>query len=177
MVNLNTTRGLRLITRPRRSFQITPLGRPIIENSSVCKGVRLVSPQKGVLELPNTQYRCQIIGCEKRKRRKTLPEPQIPCYIRDKKWKNKVWAWVDDQERLNTKERLVKCLLCDKVGKYGVIQQHSKQHFLPEYTCVDCNDSWHIKGQWQQHFKYQCPHCDHTAKGELNLKRHIKTLH
>jgi len=135
---------------------------------NVDNGIRLVTKQQGKLELPETTYRCQVIGCEKRKKMKQLPQPQIPEYIRDKKWKNKVYS-----REGNT----ATCLLCNKTGKYNTIQQHCKQHFLPEYQCLDCGDAWHIKGQWQQHFLLQCPHCPHVSKGETNLKTHIKKAH
>ena len=163
-------RGLPLITRPTRSRVVRksiPV-RPIVEPVAVCKGLRMVSKQQGSLDLPVTEYRCQIIGCAPRARRKALPQPQIPAYIRDKKWKGRCWEKT---------ERGYQCLLCDKVGNYGAIQQHAKQHFLPEYQCLDCGDAWHIKGQWQQHFQMQCPHCDKTCKGEVNLKKHIATKH
>jgi len=141
----------------------TSCKQPCINN-----GLRLVTNQRGILDLPDTKYKCQIIGCEKRKKKKPLALPQIPEYIHGKKWKNKVYKREGDK---------CICLLCNKTGKYGAIQQHCKQHFLPEYQCLDCGDSWHIKGQWQQHFLLKCPDCDHIAKGETNLKTHMKNLH
>ena len=144
------------------------LSHPTPTPTTTNKGVRLVTNQKGSLKLPDSQYRCQVIGCQKRKKKKSLPLPQIPEHIHDKKWKNNVYS---------KEGSVTRCLLCNKTGSYGVIQQHCKQHFLPEYRCLDCGDEWHIKGQWQQHFLLQCPHCPHVAKGETNLKTHIKNLH
>lgn len=173
MPNLSITKSLPTIFRPSRSMMLHPIQTPtpIRKIPVVCKGVRMVTKQQGSLNYPDTPYRCQIISCCHRSKKKQLPEPQIPCYVRDKKWKNKHWEWTDKETNM------ARCLLCDKRGKYGSIQQHSKQHFLPEYECLDCGDAFHIKGQWQQHFLLQCPHCDHVAKGETNLKTHIKTTH
>ena len=110
---------------------------------------------------------CQT-GCSKRSRTKKLPLPQISDHIKNKTWKNQTWT------RSPEDDSICICLLCDKRGKYTTIQQHCKQHFLPEYSCNDCGDSWHIKTQWQEHFTYKCPLCKTTIKGEQNFKKHLK---
>ena len=111
------------------------------------------------------------IGCEKRKIKKTLASPQIPQYMPCKKWKDVAWSWKDQANNI------AECLLCNKVGKYGAIQQHAKTHYLPEYSCTDCGDSWHIKGQWIQHFLYKCNVCSRTYKGLSNLNNHKRICH
>ena len=109
-----------------------------------------------------------LTGCSKRNRTKALPLPQIPDHIKNKKWKNQTWKLSSEDDSICI------CLLCDKRGKYTTIQQHCKQHFLPEYSCNGCGDSWHIKTQWQEHFTYKCPQCKTTIKGEQNFKKHLK---
>ena len=109
-----------------------------------------------------------LVGCSRRQRKKKLPSPQIRSHIKDKKWYGQTWT--RDSEDPN----VCICLLCDKKGKSATIQQHCKQHFLPEHSCNDCGDSWHIKTQWQEHFSYKCPHCSKTIKGKQNFKKHYK---
>jgi hypothetical protein len=110
-----------------------------------------------------------LVGCSTRKTKKTLPSPQKNEYITDKKWVDKVWT------RCPKDSTICMCTLCDRIDKGAhAIQQHCKQHFLPEYHCNDCGDSWHLKTQWQQHFSYECPVCSKTIKGEQNFKSHLK---
>jgi hypothetical protein len=110
-----------------------------------------------------------LIGCSIRKKKKLLPSPQYRFYVTDKRWR-KHYTCNKENPQKHT------CNHCDFVAPTRQkIQQHSKQHFLPEYHCGDCGDSWHLKTQWQQHFSYKCPHCLAVYKGEQNLKTHLRS--
>ncbi len=129
---------------------------------------RVVSGEYSGILKKTGEVKGPIVGCSKRKHVKLLPSPQIKMKINNKNWKGNVWEYVDRESRI------ARCLLCNKEGKYGTIQQHCKQHFLPEYHCCACGDSWHLKTQWQEHFHYKCNVCSKTIKGGQNYKKHMK---
>ena len=137
------------------------------DKESVCK--KLLSPRpRSPSPLDNIVSGAECVGCSERTKKKELPQPQINAHVSAKKWKGNTWKRCPDDPKK------FECLLCNKVGKYGTIQQHCKQHFIPEYHCEECGDSWHIKTQWSEHFLYKCPQCQETIKGKQNLKTHMK---
>ena len=175
---LATRRGLAHISRPHRSVSLTEARRALCVVIRDTKGGEtshnrfpsVLGTRQGHTVI-TTALREHIVGCSKRARRKAPPLPQISTPVENKRWRGDVWKYIDG----DSKGRMAVCLLCDKKGKYGAIQQHCKQHFPEEYHCAECSDSWHLKTQWQEHFLYECRACRTTIKGEQNFKKHLKT--
>ena len=56
-------------------------------------------------------------------------------------------------------------------------QIHVAKHFLPRYKCVDCSNTWHIRSQYRQHYKWQCKLCDYRPLQFGGLRSHLKKIH
>lgn len=72
-----------------------------------------------------------------------------------------------------------KCLFCPFThkDKRELKQTHIAKHFLPQYECPDCDETWHIRSMFRQHHLWKCHYCDYKPLQIGALRRHIIINH
>ena len=131
-------------------------------------------------KIPGHKYLTTNRPCRPTKKEK-LPEPQLPEEDRPSCWKR---CGITYEKLLQADT--YKCLYCpfttsssakfsSKGKKYkspqSSMHDHCVKHFPPTFHCLDCGDSFHLKTEYNRHFRSICEYCGSSVQ-QNGLKAH-----